>query len=91
MVCANWRRPEWQTLAALIATRYKNKRDHAIPLSRAARAILKAVPTINGGDFVFSHDGQRALGGFSKFKKQLDRLSGVNGWTLHDLRRTVLG
>jgi len=73
------------------AARYKNKRDHAIPLSRAARAILKAVPTINGGDFVFSHDGQRALGGFSKFKKQLDRLSGVNGWTLHDLRRTVLG
>jgi len=71
------------------AARYKNKRDHAIPLSRAARAILKAVPTINGGDFVFSHDGQRALGGFSKFKKQLDRLSGVNGWTLHDLRRTA--
>jgi len=71
------------------AARYKNKRDHAVPLSKAARAILKDVPTINGGDFVFSHDGQRALGGFSKFKKQLDRLSGVNGWTLHDLRRTA--
>ncbi|NKF34516.1 site-specific integrase, partial [Pseudomonas sp. BGM005] len=29
------------------------------------------------------------LGGFSKFKKELDELSGVQGWRHHDLRRTA--
>jgi integrase len=71
------------------AARYKTKLDHAVPLSKAARAILKAVPSINGGDLVFTHDGKRPLGGFSKHKKRIDQLSGVKGWTLHDLRRTA--
>jgi integrase len=29
------------------------------------------------------------LGGFSKFKKALDKAAGVAGWRLHDLRRTT--
>jgi hypothetical protein len=28
--------------------------------------------------------------GYSKAKKRLDCVSGVHGWTLHDLRRTVV-
>jgi integrase len=80
---------ERDDLWVIPAKRYKGKHDHAVPLSKAARAILKGVPPINGGDFVFSHDGERAIGGFSKFKRRLDQLSGVKDWTLHDLRRTA--
>jgi integrase len=71
------------------AARYKGKHDHAVPLSKAARAVLQAVPVINNGDLVFTHDGRRPLGGFSKFKARLDQVSGVKDWTLHDLRRTA--
>jgi integrase len=87
---ANMRRSELDDdLWVIPAKRYKGKHDHAVPLSKAVRGILKAVPTINNGDLVFTHDGQRAIGGFSKFKHRLDQMSGVKGWTLHDLRRTA--
>ena len=33
--------------------------------------------------------GKRPVSGFSKAKARLDRLSGVEGWTLHDLRRSA--
>ena len=39
---------------------------------------------------VFSLDGGTHFQGYSKAKKRLDRASGVSGWTLHDLRRTVV-
>jgi integrase len=87
---ANMRRSELDgDLWVIPATRYKGKHDHAVPLSRAALAVLQAVPVIGSGDLVFTHDGERAIGGFSKFKRRLDQLSGVTGWTLHDLRRTA--
>jgi len=87
---ANMRRSELDgDLWVIPAKRYKGKHDHAVPLSKAARAILQGVPAINGGDLVFTHDGERAIGGFSKFKHRLDQMSGVKGWTLHDLRRTA--
>jgi integrase len=71
------------------AKRHKSKRDHVVPLSEAAQAILGAVPVINDGDLVFTHDGKRPVRGFSKFKRKLDQLAGVAGWGLHDLRRTA--
>jgi integrase len=71
------------------AARNKTKRDHVVPLSKAAQSILGAVPVIGDGSLVFTHDGKRAIGGFSKFKKRLDQASGVTGWTIHDLRRTA--
>ena len=70
------------------ARRNKGKRDHAVPLSKAAQSILNALPVIDDSDLVFTHDGERFIGGFSKFKAKLDKLSGVDGWTIHDLRRT---
>jgi integrase len=70
-------------------SRYKNKRDHVVPLSKAARDIIDALPVIDGGTYIFSHDGRRPIGGFDHFKKRLDEASGVTGWTLHDLRRTA--
>ena len=38
---------------------------------------------------MFTTDGERLLGGFSKFRDGLERTSGVTDWTLHDLRRTA--
>jgi len=38
---------------------------------------------------VFSTTGTTPVSGFSKAKVRCDRLSGMTGWRLHDLRRTV--
>ena len=42
------------------------------------------------GLFVFSVLGAKSFNEFSKAKRQLDQLSGVTGWRLHDLRRTCV-
>jgi integrase len=67
------------------AERYKTGLELVIPLSASTKDLLDAMPK---GEFVFSTDGSRPIGGFSKFKSNLDRASGVKDWTLHDLRRT---
>jgi integrase len=69
------------------AARYKNKRPHLIPLSRAAQALLTKRPLVAGCPYFFTFDGRRALRGFGTGKARLDELSGVKGWRLHDLRR----
>jgi hypothetical protein len=61
------------------AERIKNKREHVIPLSETARAILQET---NGRLW-------RHLNGFSNLKKEFDRRCGVAGWIIHDLRRTA--
>src|SRR5262249_15244392 len=33
--------------------------------------------------------GAKPINGFSKAKERMDKLSGVTGWVIHDLRRTV--
>ena len=80
--------------------RYKTGLELVIPLSPAAQAVLAAVPKIGKSGFVFTTDGKRPLGGFSKFKRAFDtkvlaELRKENSdaelprWTLHDLRRTA--
>jgi integrase len=69
------------------AERYKNKRPHLIPLSKAAQALLAKQPLVTGCPNFFSFDGRRAVRGFGTGKARLDELSGVKGWRLHDLRR----
>jgi integrase len=73
------------------AARYKGKpghrHDHLVPLSRAARAIVEAMP--RESEFVFPNRDGGPLAEFSRRKAELDRLSGVVGWTIHDLRRTA--
>jgi integrase len=71
---------------ALPATRDKVSVGIVRPLSKAAYAILKALP--RNGAYVFAADGA-PMTGFSSRKKQLDAESGVTGWTIHDLRRTA--
>jgi integrase len=70
----------------LPAARNKTKLDLVRPLSKAAQKVMPA----KAGRHVFSTDGgQTSISGFSKFKTQLDKKSGVTGWTPHDLRRTA--
>jgi integrase len=59
------------------------------PLSTAAQAVLASIPRVGDVDLVFTTDGERPIGGFSKFKSAFDKACGISGWTLHDLRRTA--
>ena len=84
----------WGEIAANLSAwtipgaRAKNGVAHLIPLSSPAQAILRAAPHIEGNDLVFP--GLRGpFNGFSKAKAALDKTSGVKGWRLHDLRRTL--
>jgi integrase len=88
-------RMEWseidleRKLWTLPAERVKNKRRHEVPLSAAALAIIEARAR-GKGRFVFSMThGRTAVVGHDGVKVRLDALSGVTGWRLHDLRRTV--
>jgi integrase len=80
--------------------RYKTGLELVIPLSPAAQTVLSAVPKIGKIGFVFTTNGKRPIGGFSKFKRDFDanvlaELRKQNPeaelprWTLHDLRRTA--
>lgn len=77
------------------AARYKNKRDHVIPITPALRALIGEKPK----GFVFSTTGgEKAFSGFSKCKADLDEIiakirkdvgrPAMKQWQLHDLRRT---
>jgi integrase len=68
----------------------KNGRGHIFPLGPLARSIVAdVVPTPNSG-LLFPARGKPAspFNGWGKSKAELDRVSSVMGWTLHDLRRT---
>jgi integrase len=59
-----------------------------VHLSDQSVAVLKR--GVVRGPFVFSVSGTKPFKQFSKAKRQLDNLSGVTGWRLHDLRRTCV-
>jgi integrase len=86
-------RMEWKEIDGadwvLPAARNKTKVELVRPLSKAALDLLAKLRKFEGGTFVFTSDGRRALGGFSKAKKAFDEQCDVTGWTLHDLRRTA--
>jgi integrase len=67
------------------ASRYKTNRDHLVPLSGAAQAILGSLP--RNGPNVFLPRGGKLFG--SDRKAKLERESGTSGWRTHDLRRTA--
>jgi integrase len=79
------------------ASATKNGREHSLPLSPTALSLLKlkaSTPSIDqvkhNSYLLFPAKGKPALSfnGWSKSKAALDKLSGVDAWTLHDLRRT---
>jgi integrase len=84
----------------LPASRSKNGKAHTVHLSEAAVAVLTSVPRLDECELVFpatrvrrkTEDGTAPpalpISGFSTAKRRLDEVSGVTGWTLHDLRRS---
>ncbi|MEM9840231.1 MAG: site-specific integrase [Pseudomonadota bacterium] len=66
----------------------KNKREHRLPLSAMAQAVIAAVP--NTGDLLFPARGSddRPFNGWGKSKERFDKPLEVAPYTLHDLRRT---
>ena len=87
------------------AARYKSNVDHAIPLSPTAARLAFGDAGKDGlpvmGDYLFSTQHGRAIGGFAYSKAALDRAimenrrkenaraKPMDHWTPHDLRRTV--
>jgi integrase len=75
--------------------RTKNGREHLIPLSDEALAILKSIPRSNTRTLVFGW-GAGGYSGWSKSKAELDdRIASAGAkptkpWVLHDLRRSVV-
>ena len=68
--------------------RSKNKKSHVVHLSNPARKEFDALMNPTNQELVFTTTGKTPVSGFSKAKNQLDKISGVNDWRLHDLRRT---
>jgi integrase len=85
---------EWTIAPA----RAKNGQAHIVPLSKAALAVVKAIPATKGSEKLFPAKGNPEKGpsGYSKpqarlrvaVDKALDREDGPH-WSLHDIRRTV--
>jgi len=78
---------------ALPGSRTKNHRDHTVPLSGPALAIIAARPRQPDRDLIFG-SGQKAFSGWSNAKYALDarlRASGAElpEWRVHDVRRGV--
>jgi integrase len=61
----------------------------ALKLPAQALAIIEAQPKFVSNPFVFAGGSGRPHGNFSKDKAKFDERCGVNGWRLHDLRRTA--
>jgi integrase len=69
-------------------SRTKNAKTHVVHLSDQALAAVKRAD--KRGPLVFSLLGTKPFQEFSRAKRELDQLSGVTGWRLHDLRRTCV-
>jgi integrase len=65
-------------------TENKSDRPHTLVLPPLALALVGQ----GGQDYVFAGNAGK-ISGFSKLKAALDEASGVEGWRLHDLRRTA--
>ena len=53
------------------------------------KEILESLPRFHANVFPARGRPENAFSGFSKCKRRFDEVSGVEGWTLHDLRRTM--
>lgn len=75
----------------LPTTLTKNKREHQFPVGKLAVSVLASAET-GGTDMLFpvryAKETTKSFNGWSKSKAELDELSGVKNWVLHDLRRT---
>jgi integrase len=75
--------------------RTKNGQTHTVPLSPQVWAIIEsASKETNGdrdGDHVLSTTGKTAITGFSRAKRQLDKIMALRkAWSYHDSRRSFV-
>jgi integrase len=73
-------------LLVLAPARTKNSRQHEVPLSSQAVAILERQPRRNSSDYLF---GRRGFSDWAVAKTKLDQRVGIAEWRLHDLRRSA--
>jgi len=72
----------------LPASRTKNGRPHIVPLSAMAAALIAGAP--HTGDVLFpGRSADAPFKGWSRAVEDVQRISGTDGWTPHDLRRTA--
>jgi integrase len=68
----------------------KGGAPHELPLAPDALQLIKTLPRPDGARFLFSFNGgHSSVGGFARVKARLDEASGIKGWVLHDIRRSV--
>jgi integrase len=85
-----------RALWVIPAARYKTRREHEVPLSRQALAIIGEFPELPGHPFLFGRGGRVAFSGWSRCKERLDRrIAERQGapsaeWNVHDLRRSAV-
>jgi integrase len=60
-----------------------------LKLPTPALDIIHAQPRLPSNPYVFAGRGTGPINGFSKNKAHFDKSGGVEGWVLHDLRRTA--
>jgi integrase len=88
---------KWEHLADDLAvwtipgSETKNGKPHLVPLAPDAQAIIAAHMPKEGerAGLVFVGRLGTQFSGWSKCKADLDKESGVAGWVIHDLRRTM--
>jgi integrase len=68
--------------------RSKNAKGHLVHLSDTVWGVINGMP--RHSRFVFATSAGKNFQSFKRAKTNLDRLSGVIEWRLHDLRRTVV-
>jgi integrase len=83
-----------KALWTLPAERSKNGRQHEVPLSTQALALIEAQRQDEERvkrPYLFGRDGRNPFSGYSRAKARLDKmLGGLPGWTLHDVRRSTV-
>jgi integrase len=81
--------PERPTTFSIPAERSKNGRAHTLPVMPMALDIITGVPKMATRDFLFGARGSNGFSRWAEAKTALDARSGVSGWVLHDIRRSV--
>lgn len=85
-----WREIDFgHALWSIAAGRNKSARAHSVPLSPQSMSILNAIQNLNDEHVFPARGRETSVSGFGKWKAELDDLSQVAEWRIHDLRRTV--
>jgi integrase len=74
---------------AFPSERMKNRIAFDLPITPHLKAVLDTVPRIAGCPYVFTADGKTAIKKWDHVKRRIDNATGITGWQIRDLRRTV--